>query len=176
MLFLGFFPARENVFTKAQMKRRHSHCATHSPTAIWPWLGGELAVWFSQTILLIHFLQTFDDEVLEVSFDNEVNNCVNVIHCKLVRKQVHTDEWQTAVSLQAVGFFGTVQRTNPVPVMSTIYFNSVVPIWSVAKLCCRGKNGPLLQRDIYIRLHNFSSLFLLVAFPARLCLSVKPWR
>lgn len=31
-------------------------------------------------------------EVLEVCFDNEVNNCINIIHCKLVRTQVCTDE------------------------------------------------------------------------------------
>lgn len=51
-------------------------------------------------------------DILEVCFDNEVNNHINVIHCKLVRKQVCTDERQTPVSLQTVGFFGTVRRVS----------------------------------------------------------------
>jgi len=86
-------------------------------------------------------------EILEVCFDNEVNNCVNVIHCKLVRKLVRTDE-QTPVSLQTVSFFSTVQRINRVPLMSTIYLNGGVPMRSVARLYCREKNGATLQKLI----------------------------
>lgn len=44
-------------------------------------------------------------EILEVCFNSEVNNSINVIHCKLARKQVCTDEWQTPVTLQMVSFF-----------------------------------------------------------------------
>lgn len=51
-------------------------------------------------------------EILEVCVDNEVNNCINIVHCNLVRKQVHTDKPQTLVSLQTISFFGTVQRIN----------------------------------------------------------------
>lgn len=51
-------------------------------------------------------------EILEVCVDNEVNNCINIVHCNLFRKQVHTDKPQTLVSLQTISFFGTVQRIN----------------------------------------------------------------
>lgn len=71
-------------------------------------------------------------EILEVCVVNEVNNCINIVHCNLVRKQVHVDKLQTLVSLQTMGFFGTVQRINLIPMISTIYFDIDVPIQFLA--------------------------------------------
>lgn len=60
-------------------------------------------------------------------------------------------------------FFGTVQRINQVIVMSTIYFNRVVPVQSVAKLWWKGKKWNYDAKG-YTRLTNFSSLFLVSCF------------
>lgn len=85
-------------------------------------------------------------EILEVCVVNEVNNCINIVHCNLVRKQVHVDKPQTLVSLQTMGFFGTVQKINLVPMISTIYFDTDVPIQFLAKFSCREKMEPHCKR------------------------------
>lgn len=144
----GIYPSKGKHFHQGTDEKKTQppcHTQPHSYLTLAGWRG-----WQSGSVQQFYLLpanwMTLD--ILEVCFDNEVNNHINVIHCKLVRKQVCTDEWQTPVSLQTVGFFGTVRRVSWVPVMNAIYFNTVVPIQSVAKLCCREKNGAMLQKDI----------------------------
>lgn len=146
---LGFFQKRK-MFSPKRRWKEDATTAPHTTPQLFDldWMESWQSGSVKQFYLLTSCKLLMTLEILEVCFDNEVNNCINVIHCKLVRKQVRTDKRQTPVSLQTVGFFGTVRRINRVPVMSSIYSNSAVPIRSVAKLCCREKNGAALQKDI----------------------------
>lgn len=157
------------VSNKVQMKKRHNQHSKHSPTAVQPWLNGELAIWFCQTVLLTSCKLLLTLGILEVCFDSKVNNSINVIQCKLARKQVCTDKWHIPVSLQTLCFFHTVQRINWILVMSTVYFTELFLFNPWQSFGVAEENGVTLKKDMqgYICL---PLLYLLVALPAILCL------
>lgn len=110
----GFFPNKEKCFHQSRDEKKTQTTAPHAALQLFDldWVESWQSGSAKQFYLLTSCKLLMTLEILEVCVDYEVNNCTNIVHCNLVRKQVHTDKPQTLVSLQTMGFIGTVQRTN----------------------------------------------------------------
>lgn len=148
MLFVGFFPSKEKMFSSKHRWKEGTTTMPHTTPQMFDldWVESWQSGSVKQFYLLTSCKLLMTLEVLEVCFDNEVNNCINIIHCKLVRTQVCTDKWQTPVSFLSVCFFGTVWRITWFPGINSIYFKSVASIQSVANLYSDKEMEPHCKR------------------------------